>query len=435
MPTAQELIQRRSALARGLIADRTANRDLAERGWVRMAQLLHALDDPQLTVPSIHVAGSKGKGTTTYVAAALLTSAGLRVGRYVSPHLLEWNERIAVNDQSISTPDFERLLVRVDQTMASLESGQPERGAFNAFELLTAAAFLYFAESQCDWTVIEVGLGGRFDSTNHLQPATTVITRIEMEHADILGPGLAEIAWNKAGIIRPDVPAVVARQSPEALAMIAAEAEVKGAQVFLEDRDWMTRQDGDRLEISLSGSRSISLPDALPGNHNQSNVGAALTAVHLATESPLDPGGASDALLNLRIPGRFERRVDPRTGHSLILDVAHTPESIEALVSVVIETTGAIQFPFVISLLDDKPAEQILRLVAPFAALIAFPPASNPRAWSPRDLVELAGKLGIDSIASPSIAAALDLVPTAAGPGVITGSFAIVAEALRMMSA
>ncbi len=198
---------------------------MAELGLRRMGVLLDELGNPQRKYRTIHVAGSKGKGTTTYLAASILAEAGLRTGRYVSPHLFRWNERIAIDGQSISDHDLAGVLGAVDDLMGQIERNQPALGVFNAFELLTAAAFLHFSGKECDAAVIEVGLGGRFDSTNHMAPVATILTTIEDEHAEILGPDLATIAWNKAGIMRRQVPTVVQRQSDDVLAVIDARGE------------------------------------------------------------------------------------------------------------------------------------------------------------------------------------------------------------------
>jgi dihydrofolate synthase/folylpolyglutamate synthase len=432
--TTIEIIRRRSAGASGLIADRSADIDVARLGWIRMGSLLAKLGNPQLSYSTIHVAGSKGKGTTTHLAAALLDATGYRTGRYTSPHLLNWNERIAVDDLPISDGDLDRLVRDVDSDMAALERDRPELGTFNSFELLTAAGFIYFWEQNCDHSVIEVGLGGRFDSTNHLHPAVTVITRIEREHAEILGPSLEVIAWNKAGIIRPGTPVVVGGQVPPALRVITTEAASAGAPLYRESSEWSVLPQREGLRYQLQNQPDLELSDGLPGAHNRSNLGAALTAVHLATGS-LAPASTIAATVGaIRIPGRFDRRRDPASRRDLILDVAHTPESIRALIETAYAVTGRTRFPFVVGLLSDKPAREILSVIKPAASEVIFPELGNPRAVSAADLVDIARSLELNGKAVASALDALDHPPSGSVPIIVTGSFAIVSAVLRLLS-
>jgi dihydrofolate synthase/folylpolyglutamate synthase len=427
-----DVIQRRGALARGLVADRFADTSVAERGFQRMGVLLDALGNPQLNYRTIHVAGSKGKGTTTHIAAALLTAAGFRTGRYVSPHLLSWNERIAVDDQSIPDLAFARILADVDQTMAAIEAERPEFALFNAFELLTATAFLYFRDERCDLAVVEVGLGGRFDSTNHLDPSATVITRIEEEHLDVLGPTLRDIAWNKTGIIKQGVPVVSVTQRPEVAAVIEAEAQTAGAPLLNEGRDWSVTAENTGIRVQVGDVSPLHFRCSLPGAHNLGNIGAALISVGTATGNrSLSASIVSDTLSTIRIPGRFDRRVDPVTGRTLILDGAHTPESIRALV----ETAGAElepdQFPVILAVLADKPATDLLMMLAPITSRIICPEQRNPRAIPASDLCAAARNLGLEAAPSATIRAALDAIGPGPEPALVTGSFGIVADALN----
>ena len=248
-----DLIERRSALSRGFIAERSPDPAIAERGLTRMGVLLGELGDPHLGYRTIHIAGSKGKGTTTHIISALLTSLGIKTGRYTSPHLLDWNERIAVDDLPIPDAAFSRVLADIEATMAAIERRNPEMGSFNAFELLTAAAFVHFREQDCDMAAIEVGLGGRFDSTNHVRPLVAVITRIEEEHIEILGPSITDVAWNKAGIIKSSAPVVMAEQVPAVADVIAAEAEKFGASLLRENLEWQAVHELEAIDFHFQG--------------------------------------------------------------------------------------------------------------------------------------------------------------------------------------
>jgi dihydrofolate synthase / folylpolyglutamate synthase len=434
LPTSDELIRRRSALSRGFVAERTGDPTIAERGLTRMGILLQTLGDPQRAYPTVHVAGSKGKGTTTHITSALLSSLGKKIGRYTSPHLVEWSERIAVDDSPITESDFARILTGIDTTMLTIERQLPELGGFNAFELLTGAAFVYFRDQGCDAAVIEVGLGGRFDPTNHLHPVVSVITRIEEEHVDVLGPTIREVAWNKAGTIKPNTPVVVTEQEAVVDAVLAAEAEWAGAHVLRENRDWHVF--GDRLDLTVqTRSNTWQVRRAtLPGKHNHSNIGAALVAAELAAgERGLTNTQVSQAFSALRIPGRFERRTAPHLGRQLILDVAHTPQSLAAVIEAAIATTGERRYPMVLGLLSDKPAVSILTTVAPFAEQVIFPIISSPRAHDPKALQAVAANLGVRASVGPSVQAALAEIDPGVAPILVMGSFSIVADCYRAL--
>src|SRR5688500_9893115 len=191
--------------------------------------------------------------------------------------------------------------------MSHLVCVEADLGKHNAFELMTATALLYFAESNVDFATIEVGLGGRFDSTNIVRATVSIITRIELEHEEVLGPGLRSIAWNKAGIVTTNAPVVIARQEPEALAVIEQEAAGTGATTYLEERDWSLQPAGSDLSFVFGSVALDELSLSLPGTHNLSNAGAALTAASLALQPvALDPASTRQTLAENRIPGRYE---------------------------------------------------------------------------------------------------------------------------------
>lgn len=431
-----DLIERRSALTRGYVAERSGNLEIARQGLTRMQVLLRALGEPQLACPTVHVAGSKGKGTTTHIIAALLTSLGKKTGRYTSPHLLEWRERIAINDEPISNPALAQLLARVDAAMLTIEQQFPNMGSFSAFELLTAAAFVHFRDQHCDVAVIEVGLGGRFDSTNPVTPVVSVITRIEEEHLDVLGPTIRDIAWNKAGIIKPSTPVIVTEQNAAVDAVLAAEASQHGAPMLHERRDWRVDLECGDLVIRTPTAQYRLTSHIFPGRHNRSNIGAAVVAAELVAGQQLRSDAViADALSGLHIPGRFERMTAPQTGRHLILDVAHTPESLKAVIAAAIEMTGARKFPILLGLLSDKQPAIILRAIAPAAEQLIFPLVSSPRAHHPGVLLAAAERLGVRCAQAASLADGLAMVEPGETPILVMGSFSIVADCYRTIAA
>ena len=203
---ALEELWRRSSYERGLISDPFGDTVRAEQGLERMRKLLAALGDPHLNVPAVHIAGSKGKGSTGAFIASAATAAGHRVGFYTSPHLHRFPERLAVDGQPLADERFAAEAQDVATAARRLESSQPDLGQVTTFEMLTAMAFNAFSRCGCRLAVIEVGLGGRYDSTNVIEPIVSVITRIDLEHTAVLGPTYADIAWQKAGILRRGVP-------------------------------------------------------------------------------------------------------------------------------------------------------------------------------------------------------------------------------------
>ena len=421
-------------MARGLVADRSADVSVAELGLRRMGVLLNELGNPQRNYRTLHIAGSKGKGTTTYLGAAVLSAAGLRTGRYVSPHLFRWNERIAIDGLSISDNDFADVLGTVDDRMARIERTLPELRVFNAFELLTAAAFLHFAENDCDAAVIEVGLGGRFDSTNHLSPVATILTTIENEHADILGPDLATIAWNKAGIMRGQVPSIVQRQANGVLAVLEREGRQVEAPLLLEGRDWSaTGETSIKIESNRLDLSDLHL--SLPGSVNASNLGAALIAIQEGfAEVKLASDLVNRAVGNLPIPGRFSIMRHPRTGQVFVLDGAHTVQSLHALGRAVQTHFGIERTTYVVNMLDDKPLDQVFEVIHAFADEIVLPPVASKRSAEPSNLFTAAMSDGSNVRTPPSLSACLASIRPDGQPVIVTGSFGLVSEAISILS-
>lgn len=434
-----EIIRRWSGSVPGTVADRTGDSIIAERGHQRMGVLLEAFGNPQLDYKTIHIAGSKGKGTTAAFVAEILNANGIRTGLYTSPHLRFWNERIAVNVQLVEEAPFARLLGTVESTMNRIQLESPEFGEFNAFELLTATAFLHFRNQECKFAVIEVGLGGRYDSTNHLLPEVAVITRIEAEHLDILGPTIEDVAWNKAGIIQSGVPAVVSQQEPAVMEVIAREAHSLRSAMFLETVDWQIERETaafDQVRYRFQGREYHLSQPALPGDHNLRNLGAALSAV--ATAAPLidlESRESQDALRGMQIPGRFHLRSIAVSGLTLVLDVAHTPESLRNLIRTAVTEFGITQFEFVLGVLSDKPIPFLLEALEGSCRRLLLPMLSNPRAADPQEIASLARIMGIPYDVYVSAGDALDALSGDLGPALITGSFGIVAETLDLLDA
>ncbi|MBX6341820.1 MAG: bifunctional folylpolyglutamate synthase/dihydrofolate synthase, partial [Thermomicrobiaceae bacterium] len=237
----------RSGYDRGFVANPF---DAETVGLRRTAWLLAALDNPQARYPSLHVAGTKGKGSTAACLAAALRASGRRVGLYTSPHLHTFRERVQIDGLPIDEDLFAALTAEIAPLNRRLAAEHPDWGEATAFEVATVLAFLAFARAGVDAAVVEVGLGGRLDATNVLVPEVAVITAISLDHTRILGETLAEIAAEKGGIIKPGVPVVSSPQAGEARATLERIAAERGAPLYLGGRDWQVSGTPDRFEVT-----------------------------------------------------------------------------------------------------------------------------------------------------------------------------------------
>jgi dihydrofolate synthase/folylpolyglutamate synthase len=423
---ALSILWRRSGWERGLITNPFGGEDAGRLGLRRVRALVDALGAPDTSVRMLHVAGSKGKGSTAALAAAALTASGRKTGLYTSPHLHGFNERVAIDGQPLDRAIFGDLAVRTDEAASVLERDQPDLGAITTFELLTAMAFLAFAEAGCDVAVIEVGLGGDYDATNVIDPAACAITRIDLEHTAILGDTLAAIAATKAGIIKPHRPVAIGPNPPEAKSVFEAAADGVASQLLLGGRDWTTA--GGWQSCTLSGPwgalREVAL--SLPGDHQVENAGTAAAALWLLAEAGMPVGEAAvrAGFAAARWPGRFERV--ERDG-VIVLDGAHTPAAAAAL-----RRTLEHEFPdesavFVLGCSSDKPVAEIVSELAPVASRIVAVRANVARSMDPVQIVEAATAAGLPATNAGSVAGGL-----AAAHGdlmVVTGSLFVVGEA------
>lgn len=342
----------------------------------RMEQLLDALGRPERGPRTVHVAGSKGKGSTVRLVDAALRAAGRGpVGLYTSPHLVDLAERIAVDGAAVDEPGLCRALERARPYVAATLGG-PHAPTF--FELLTAAAWLVFRERGCTEVVLETGLGGRLDATTVCRPAATAITVIEREHVRLLGDTVEQIAGEKAGILKPGVPAVTAA-SPPALGVIEARARALGAPLCVVGRDLrlldVRTGPGARTRAVLEedGRRTpIDLPVA--GAHQALN---AAVAFHLLRRLGLTPEAAADGMARVRLPAALE----PFEGPPLVvLDGAHTVRSAEAALAGVTAAWPGRRLTLLLALMAEKEVDAILAVLGPAAAAVVATQVDSPRA-------------------------------------------------------
>lgn len=370
--------------------ERQPNRDLAVRVLKldRMRALSAALGDPHQAVPAIHVAGSKGKGSITRMAASILSAAGLRTGAFTSPHLILPNERIAVDRRPISDADLAAAIWRVSQAEAALPAGVTARfGSPTYFEAITAAAFDHLAHSRCDAAVYEVGLGGRLDSTNIVLPRVCVLASIELEHTDILGHTLPEIAREKAGILKPGVPAISTPQPPEVLSVFRERAESANAPLLVLGHDipFEHRMDAGHamVDLAVDDRRFRSVRSPLPGTHQAANTAAAIAACAILIGDQLTDAAIAEGLDRTPRDGRIETIA---TNPTLVIDGAHTPASLRATLTALPQHAGPLVILF--GCAKDKDAAGMLDQLAKADARVIFTQA-GPRSRPADELMAI----------------------------------------------
>jgi dihydrofolate synthase/folylpolyglutamate synthase len=419
----------RSSYERGLISDPFGDTARADLGLARMRALLAELGDPHLDLPTVHIAGSKGKGSTGAFIASAAMEAGHQVGFYTSPHLHRFPERIALDGRPLPDDAFGAETRVVAAAARRLESSQSGMGQVTTFEMLTAMAFNAFARRGCQLAVVEVGLGGRYDSTNVIDPIVSVITRIDLEHTAVLGPTHADIAWQKAGILRRGVPSVSSLQPPAAQETIARAAAEVGSPLQIGGRDWTWKGTFRSFEATGPWGTLTDLAVGIPGPHQVENACTALAALHVVDAAGIHLSEASirAGLATARWPGRYERVA---IGEQVfVFDGAHTPAAAVALVEAWRDDLGADPATAIVGMGADKDAGAFLAALRPLIGQLIITRADSPRAANPQLIAQAAAALGIPHEVQPSVAAALAVARARdRGPILITGSLFVVGE-------
>jgi len=354
-------------------------------GLERIESLLREMGDPQQGLQCLHIAGTNGKGSTSLMIAEILIVSGYRVGRFTSPHLHSYLERFTINGQEISEPDFWSGLEEVaGHIRVMLQRGEAHP---TEFEVLTAIAFRYFQQQGVDLVVLEVGMGGSYDSTNVIIPLLSVITGVDFDHTAYLGTSLAEIAGNKAGIIKTGVPVVVGQMGEEAWGVISRRAHALQAPLHLSssikiDLVEKANLDGQLLAIAGCGLQMDEVRFSLCGNYQLVNLAVALTALQLMRGMGyrVEEASIRVALGRLIMPGRFEviRR------HPLvILDAAHNPQGARALADSLETLMPGRSKVLVLGLVDDKERDEIVRTLGSNtrAAIVTRPQGLRGEKW------------------------------------------------------
>jgi dihydrofolate synthase/folylpolyglutamate synthase len=403
----------------------------------RIERLLEALGRPQERLaPVIHVAGTNGKGSTVAYLRAIAEAAGLKVHALTSPHLVRFVERIRRAGTLITEDELEALIDKVEAANA----GQP----ISFFEFTTAVAIEAFAEVPADLCIVEVGLGGRFDATNVFRsPAVTVITPVDYDHLEMLGPELGKIAWEKAGIMRPGRPCVVARQMDEARTVIEAEAEKVGAPLVMMGREIDAFEERGRLRVQTEDALYDLPAPGLFGAHQFDNAGLAIAAALQLGDARIGETALA-GIARAVWPARFQRlcagplaeKVRARGG-DLWLDGGHNPHAGRALAQALRQLVARDPRPvaLIVGMFARKDAQGFFAPFADLAPGVVATTFDSPNAAEPQALVEAARAAGLGCDPAPSLEAALDQVLAAPGapPHVlICGGLHFAGEALAM---
>ncbi|MCE5185674.1 MAG: bifunctional folylpolyglutamate synthase/dihydrofolate synthase [Planctomycetaceae bacterium] len=410
----------------------------------RMNELLKGLGNPHNKIKSVHIAGTKGKGSTATMLARMLEANGFKVGLYTSPHVITLHERISIGSVMISKKDMLDLMNRIEPVVEKLLKKQ---SGPTFFEIMTAAAFLYFADKQVDLAVIETGLGGRLDSTNVVVPELVGITPISIDHQNLLGPTLDSIAKEKAGVIKKGIPVITVQQDPLAMRVLKKQATalkapltVTGKDIDFSYRFESSREHGPHTRICLttSTSRFEHLRVPLPGEHQAVNCGLALAMLDGLKNKgyTIDDQKAIVGLNSVKMEGRMEIiHQDPR----ILVDAAHNAASIRALIQAIGQHVPYDSLVIIFGCNNDKDIPGMLNELQYGADKVIFTRSNSPKAVSPSELAEMYSELcGKMCQTSLSLKEAIRIGESAISKEdliCVTGSFYLVGQAKQLYHA
>src|SRR5438552_651638 len=401
-----------------------------------ISTLAEALGHPERKYRGIHIAGTNGKGSTAAFIESILRTAGRKTGLYTSPHLERINERIRVNGEEISDEEFAQSFTRIQTLIEELLARGKLRAHPTFFEVVTALAFEHVARAGVEFAIFEVGLGGRLDATNILAPEVVVITRVDFDHENFLGHSLADIAREKAGIVKHGVPVVVAEERPEAREAFVDRAAELGAVVYESDKAFVAENvsvaDGcvraDVVDVK-SGTRFRVAPNL----RGRFQLGNAVNAIAVAEMLRVRGGKISDAAIEQGIanavwPGRMEKL---QSNPDVYLDGAHNPSAARELANFLSENFAGRSVTLLFAAMRDKAVDEIAGILFPHAKEVIFTQQRISRAISATQLAEMAGEYAAQFRVIPSAEAALDEAISSAKPDdalFITGSLYLVGE-------
>jgi dihydrofolate synthase/folylpolyglutamate synthase len=404
-------------------------------GLERTLELSEKVGNPHRKFPAIHIAGTNGKGSICSMLAGIFISAGYKVGLYTSPHLIDFNERISINGNPISNDD----MVKISEELLSY---QEEIGS-TFFEITTVLAFKYFADNNVDIAIIETGMGGRFDSTNILNPLVSIISQIDLDHKEYLGNTLEEIAFEKAGIIKPNTPVIISDNHNELKAVFNEKANETNSEIHfsyenVKFENIKYNQDFTQsFDLIYDNENMKNLNLGLAGNHQHQNLSAVFFAYNLLkdkfnlTQNNFNKG-LSNIIKNAKLRGRIELlNKDSETPY--ILDTAHNPAAIVKLIDTLkLHRPDIKKWNFVYGGMADKDINEVLQIIKPICTKLIITRPNIERAIELKDLYNISEKLGFKDIVSiEKVTDAVEEGINLRQPLVITGSFYLAGEALE----
>jgi dihydrofolate synthase/folylpolyglutamate synthase len=428
-----------------------------------MRVLLKAMNHPERVFPSVLIAGTNGKGSTAATLASILRASGLKTGLYTSPHLVRINERIRVNGKEISDRDFARLHGDVDRVAERLIAQEELPWHPSFFEMMTAIAFAHFAAEHVDLAVLEVGMGGRLDATNVVEPLVSIIADISLDHQKFLGNTVGEIAGEKVGIIRPGGVVVTLPQQPEANDVIGnailelVARGVNAAQyvppISPASTDYLVSSAANKSRTTAGEDRQpflcryplhvmgkqILVETPLVGRHQLRNVALAIAAAEELSKlgiAGITPDSLARGIRETHWPGRFQVIPARADWPEVVLDVAHNPAGAWALRSALSERYDDRPLIFVFGAMRDKAISEMTDILFPLADRVIVTRPENPRSASPEEIRQAGSRTGTEIETVPEIGAALERARSVAGVEavvVVTGSIYLVGEAMRLL--
>ena len=394
-------------------------------GLERTKKLLEALGNPQDSLKFFHIAGTNGKGSVSAIMDRLLRRMGFRVGKYTSPHLVDFRERILIDgamiDESVVTTFVNRRLPIVEQIGASF------------FEATTVMALDAFARAEVDVVVLETGLGGRLDATNVVLPCVATVTNVGMDHVEYLGGTIAEIAKEKAGIFKRGIPAVIGDPSVENQAILAEHARRNGShRIHLVPSEYRARtvsatKSGSEFDFEYE-SATVRIKIGLRGKHQVANACTGIASL-MAAGASFSPGRQllSSALTDLELAGRCQISGD------VLFDVAHNPDGMRVLVEALLDHFGSEPYRILLCIMSDKDWRSMIEILAPVSeqlVLTIAPSAPATRHWNLDEVAAFAADKRISCVIEPDFDVALRTITGQAGKKLITGSFHTVGDAM-----
>ena len=428
-----------------------------------MRVLLKAMKHPERVFPSVLIAGTNGKGSTAATLASILRASGLKTGLYTSPHLVRINERIRVNGKEISDRDFARLHGDVDRVAEHLIAQEQLPWHPSFFEMMTAIAFAHFAAEHVDLAVLEVGMGGRLDATNVVEPLVSIIADISLDHQKFLGNTVGEIAGEKVGIIRPGGVVVTLPQQPEANDVIGrailelVARGVSAAQyvppISPASTDYLVSSAANKSRTTAGEDRQpflcryplhvmgeqILVETPLVGRHQLRNVALAIAAAEELSKlgiAGITPDSLARGIRETHWPGRFQVIPARADWPEVVLDVAHNPAGAWALRSALSERYDDRPLIFVFGAMRDKAISEMTEILFPLADRVIVTRPENPRSASPEEIRQVGSRTGTEIETVPEIGAALERARSVSGLEavvVVTGSIYLVGEAMRWL--